>query len=188
MKSVFSMLLAASLLGGCAALQTNTAAMPVNAVGSPAMNQTEAIALASFALKDPANTRGDPARAAAAIAAEDWLAGQTRLTGEFGTYGPVNEASWSIFRQQVRDAIGVSAQAPSQVLVDRMLATSDALAAGNRAAAEAQLSDPIFTLGPQRTLAVLTNLPPFAGRDYAFRDLNRNDDLNTGHCGFGMNC
>jgi hypothetical protein len=188
MKTIIATLLAASLLAGCAALRTNTASMPPNQYGGPAINQTEAIGLASYALKDPANTAGNPALAARAIAAEDWLAGQNRLTGEFGTYGPVNEEPWSVFRQQVRDAIGVAPDAPSQDLVDRMLATSAALRGGDTAAAERQLSDPIFTKGPQATLAALSNLPPFSGRDYAFRDLNRNDNLNTGHCDFGPNC
>jgi hypothetical protein len=70
-----------------------------------------------------------------------------------------------------------------------MLAVSADLQAGNTKAAEQQLADPIFTKGPQATLAALASLPPFAGRDYAFRDLDRNDNLNTGHCGgFNPNC
>jgi hypothetical protein len=188
MKIAIPTILAASLLVGCAALQTNTAKMPPNAEGGPALNQTEAIALASWALKDPATTKDNPERAARAIAAEDWLAGQSRLSGEFGTYAPVNEVSWGELRRQARAAIGVSPEAPSQVLVDRLLATADDLKAGKTDAATAELSDPIFSLGPQRTLAALRNLPPLPARGQAFYDLARNDNRTTGECGFLRNC
>jgi hypothetical protein len=188
MKFSIPMFVAASLLSGCAALATNTATMPLNKDGGPVMNQTEAIALASWALKDPATTRDNPERAARAIAAEDWLAGQTRLTGEFGTYAPVNEVAWWEFRQQARAAIGVSPDAPSQVMVDRLLAAADALKAGKTDAAEAQLADPIFTKGPKRTLDALGNLPPLPGRDRAFFELSRNDDRTTGECRFPNMC
>jgi len=191
MKRAIPMLLAAALLAGCggtASLQTDTAVMPQNQYGGPVMNQTDAIALSSWALKDPATTAGNPELAARAIAAEDWLAGQSRLTGEFGLYGPVNESSWVIFRRQARNAIGVPYDAPSQVLVDSLLATADALKAGQTQAATAQLANPIFTKGPQATLAALANLPPLPGRTLAFADLSRNDDRNTGECRFPMMC
>jgi len=188
MKIAITSVFAASLLAACAALQTNTATMPKNAEGGPALNQTEAIALSSWALKDPATTHGNPERAARAIAAEDWLAGQTRLTGEFGTYAPANEVYWGEFRRQTRAAIGVSPDAPSQVLVDRLLAAADDLKAGQTDQATAQLSDPIFTKGPKQPLAALENLPPLPARGPAFYDLARNDNRSTGDCHFLNGC
>jgi hypothetical protein len=191
MTRLLPIALAAVLLGGCAgtgALQTDTAVMPLTPQGGPVMNQTEAIALASWALKDPANTAGNPERAARAIAAEDWLAGQSRLTGEFGLYAPVDEWSWGVLRRQVRAAIGVPANAPSQQVVDRLLAAADALKAGQTEAAMAQFTPPLFTLGPQRTLAALTNLPPLPGWARAFYDLDRNDNRAPGECGFSRMC
>ena len=108
----------------------DTARVPQNQYGGPVMNQTDAIATASWALKDPATTRGNPELAARAIAAEDWLAGQWQLTNDFGMYAPVNQVLWVQFRQDVRTAIGVAPGTPSQVVVDRLLATADALRAG----------------------------------------------------------
>jgi len=176
------------LTAGCAVpgfLATDTAHMPANADGRPALTQNEAIALASWALKDPATTRDNPERAARAIAAADWLAGQTNLTGEFGTYAPVNEVSWGTFRRQARAAIGVPNEAPSQVLVERLLAAADALKAGQPATGP--LTDPIFTRGPDATLAALANLPKLPARDWAFAELNRHDDMSH-DCHFPAMC
>jgi hypothetical protein len=189
MKYSVPTVLAALLLAGCtgmASLRTDTAIMPNNPEGGPAMNQTEAIALASWALKSPANTAGNPERAARAIAAEDWLAGQTQLTGEFGTYAPVNEVSWYELRREARSAIGVAPNAPSQVVVDQLLAAADALKAGHDPAPA--LTSPVFSHGPTETLAALSNLPPLPGRDRAFYELDRNDNFSPGDCRFPSAC
>jgi len=170
-------------LAGCGSnlfQPTNTATMPLNAYGGPVLNQNQAIALSSFALKDPANTAGNPERAARAIAAEDWLAGQTILYGNYNGWAPYGQVSWSLFREQVRAAIGVAPDAPSQELVNRLLAAADDLKAGKTDAAKAQLTSPIFTRGPDATLAALTNLPPLSYRDWAFADLNRNTNRSNG--------
>ncbi len=168
-------------LAGCAAFPpNNTATMPLTPEGAPQLSQNDAISLASWALKDPATTAGNPARAARALAAEDWLAGQTILYGNYGTYSPGGELSWQQFRQQARAAIGVAPSAPSQELVNRLLAVNSALKAGQPEAAKAQLASPIFTLGPDKTLAALTNLPRLPGRDWAFSELNRNVDRSSG--------
>jgi hypothetical protein len=175
----------AALLAGCG--PTDTARMPQNAAGGPVMNQNDAIALASWALKDPANTQGNPERAARAIAAEDWLAGQVLLTPDFGQYAPVNEVSWGTLRREVRAAIGVAPGTPSQVLIDHLIAAADALKANDINGAKAQLQPPAFTLGPDRTLAALGALPPFPDREWAFNELNRNENKPTGNCMFN-NC
>ena len=168
-------------LAGCGLLPPdNTATMPLTPEGAPVLSQNDAIALSSWALKDPATTAGNPARAARAIAAEDWLAGQTILYGNFGTYAPAGELSWQQFRQQARAAIGVPPDAPSQEVVNRLLAVDVALKSGRMDEAKAQLSAPIFTLGPDRTLAALANLPRLPGRDWAFAELNRNLDRSFG--------
>jgi hypothetical protein len=176
-------------LAGCAQSDlsgANTASMPLNPSGGPELNQDQAISLSAWALKSPENTAGKPGVAARALAAEDWLAGQTMLYGNFGSYAPGDELSWSTLRQQARAAIGVAPNAPSQELVNRLLAASDALDAGNEAAAKAQLSSPIFTLGPDRTLAALSNLPPLPGWGWAFAELNRNVDRSYGNGAQGV--
>jgi hypothetical protein len=182
-------MLAAVLLAGCsgmASLQTDTAIMPENQFGGPVMNQNDAIAEASWALKDPATTRGNPELAARAIAAEDWLAGQTQLTPDFGDYAPVNEVYWGELRRQVRASLGIAPGAPSQVVVNALLATADALKTG-AANPGATLQPPTFTLGPDGTLKALANLPPFPARETAFVDLGRHESRPTGNC-LGPTC
>ncbi len=174
-----------AMLAGCAIAPNDTAQMPRTAGGGQVMNQNEAIALAGYALKDPANTRGNPALAARAIAAEDWLAGQSWLTPDFGNYEPVNEVFWGDLRRQVRASIGVAPGTPSQVVVDRLIAASDALKSNQPGAAEAQLQPPAFTLGPQRTLEALNALPPYPAWASAFYDLDRNENKSTPSCMMG---
>ncbi len=189
MKSTISTMLAATLLAGCtgmASLQTDTAIMPENQYGGPAMNQNDAIAVASWALKDPATTRGNPELAARAIAAEDWLAGQTQLTPDFGDYAPVNEVFWGELRRQVRASVGIAPGASSQTVVNALIATADALKAGAPNPA-ANLQPPTFTLGPDGTLKALTNLPPFPARETAFVELGKHENRPTGNC-FGPTC
>jgi hypothetical protein len=164
-----------------------TAQMPNNQYGGPDINQNEAIALPAWALSDPANTHGNPALAARAVAAEDWLAGQDMLTNDFGSYAPVAQVSWGELRRQVRAAVGVAPGTPSQVVVDRMLAAERALKAGDSKAAAAQFQPPAFTLGPQGTLAALANLPAFPSLTWAFAELNRNENREMGRC-MGPNC
>jgi hypothetical protein len=183
MKTPCIGLLAAVLLAGCTgpeAWRADTAQMPLNAEGGPAMNQTQAIELASSALQDPASTRGNPGRAARAIAAEDWLAGQDMLTGNLGTYAPVDAVPWGLLRGEARAAIGVRPDARSQVVVEHLLAAADALEAGRTDAATAKLTDPAFTLGPQGTLAALASLPMLPDSGWAFTQLGRNADRSVG--------
>lgn len=181
-------LLTCAAVAACGVLPPNdTARMPNNRFGGPALNQNEAIAVSSYALHDPQNTRGNPALAARAIAAEDWLAGQDLLTPDFGNYQPVVQVSWGELRREVRRSIGIAPGTPSQVVVDRLIAAADALQDGDRDAAEAQLQPPAFSLGPQGTLAALSNLPRYQNWAWAYYELNRNENRSTG-CPLGVNC
>lgn len=173
--------LALAACAGNAPGEADTATMPENASGGPALNQDQAIGLAGWALENPANTGGRPGRAARAIAAEDWLAGQTILYGNFGTYSPAGEPAWAELRAQARAAIGVARGARSQDVVDRLLAASDALAAGHTEAAKAELGPPVFTLGPDATLHALARLPELPASGWAFDDLRRFSQYSGGH-------
>jgi hypothetical protein len=171
-------------VAACGLIPANdTARMPLNQYGGPVMSQSEAMRLSSYALMDPAVTHGNPALAARAIAAEDWLAGQDMLMPDFNQYQPVNQVSWGEFRRQVRSAIGIAPGTPSRVVVDRLLAASDALKAGNSATAKAQLQPPAFTLGPEGTIAALGNLPELSNASWAFTELSNNEcPVNATSC------
>ena len=177
------------LLAGCVtATPMETARMPQNAAGGAVMTQDEAIALSSWALKDPTTTRGNPALAARAIAAADWLAGQRMLVGDFGEYAPVTRPAWQEFRAQLRAAVGIAVGTPSQLVVDRMLAVSNALKSGNQSAAAGLLADPAFTLGPDATLLALANLPALPSRSRAYYELNRYEGREVPGCRFRLHC
>jgi hypothetical protein len=166
----------------------NTARMPMNSVGSPAMTLNEAISLPAYALRNPPYTHDRPAIAARAIAAEDWLAGQPLLTPDFGQYDPVNRVVWGQLRREVRASIGVPDQVPSQELMNRLLAAEAALNARDTAAARAVLVPPTFPLGPDGTLAALSNLPTYPHLDQAFYELSRHENAGGNHCFSPLAC
>jgi len=62
-------------------------------------------------------------------------------------------------RQEVRRIVGIRPDAPSQIVVNAMLALAMDLQTGNRPAALEVLASPVFTLPPEQTLLILSNLP-----------------------------
>jgi hypothetical protein len=179
-RTAAAMAFAGLLLAACAQVPTpETAEMPPNQYGGPLLNENQAIALAAWALRDPANTHGKPEVAARAIAAEDWLAGQWQLYGGFSGWAPLYDPYWVPFRQEVRASIGVPPNAPSQAMVNALFATAAALEAKQPDAGK-ELQPPVFTLGPQGTLQALANLPPYPGLLTAFAALRANQGRQFG--------
>jgi hypothetical protein len=88
-------------------------------------------------------------------------------------------------REEVRSVLGIAPGTRSQEVVDRLVAAASALQSGNRAAAESALDSPRFTLGPQRTLALLDNLPPLPEANVAAQRTNAQIMTN---CSFNANC
>lgn len=167
-------------LAGCGVLPPDdTARMPTAPDGGPEMTQNDAIAISSWVLMNPGVAQGRPELAARAVAAEDWLAGQFRLTPDFAEYHPVTEVSWGALRREVRAAIGVAPQAKSQDVIGKLFTAARALHAGDRAAALALLQPPNFSLGPEGTLHALANLPKFRNAEWAYDELNRNENRDS---------
>ena len=150
MKALCLAVAGALTLAGCAQPgfgPTDAATMPRTAAGAPELTQDQAIGLAGWALGDPAKTppairsaqhghlrrrTGWPGRPA--LQRLRWLrAWRGTLLGAAPRAGAA--------------ALGVAPNAPSQQVVDRLLAAADALAASNTGAAKAQLASPVFTLG-----------------------------------------
>jgi len=67
-------------------------------------------------------------------------------------------------RREVRDHLGIAEQTKSQAVVDGLIAVSTTT---DDAALMTALSNPIFTLGPQATLAKLQETPHFRTLPYA---------------------
>jgi hypothetical protein len=152
---------AALLAAGCASIapSPDTARLPPNAYGLFADNDVGAINLAQWAFADAARTRNDPADAARAAAAVDYLAGELSSSPRWVAMSPITKGQMLQAREEVRRALGVAPGAPSQLVVDGLLGAANALAAGDRPAATAALRAPVFTWPPEQTLARLSDMP-----------------------------
>jgi hypothetical protein len=119
----------------------------------------DAILHAQWAWADPSRTHGLPAQGAQAVAEIDYLAGMLSTNPQWLALSPFAKMRMLQARADVRAALGIAPDAPSQTVVDAMLATQAALDAGDQQAALGYLSAPIFSLGPEQTLARLAALP-----------------------------
>ncbi len=142
------------------------AALPPNAFPGQPDQDLAAIDVAANAFVDAARTYGDPAGGARAAAALDYLAGALAVAprwqcGAAGVSGQMLAA-----RLALRAAIDVPADAPSQQVVDGLLAAADALRDSDPAAARRALAPPTFP-DATRTLAALGQLPYIATADLA---------------------
>ncbi len=154
-KQLIALACAIALIG-CAA-QVDTARMPpVSGLGDPA----NSISYTAWAFSSPARIRNDPANAARAVAALDYLGGVLNSNINWSSQAPLIGSEMLQAREAVRKVLGVAPTATSQEVVNSMITVSLALGAGDRAAALQALGPPIFTLGPERTLAILTDMPP----------------------------
>jgi len=138
----------------------DTARAPDGAFGSNGDNDIAAINLSSWAFSAAGNLRNRPVEAARAVAAVDYLAGQLSSSPRWDALSPIVQGEMLQARQQVRGAVGITPDAPSQRVVTSLVLYANALAAnGDPALAAQYLAGPAFTLGPQGTAARLQDLP-----------------------------
>ena len=145
---------------GCAAITPppDTARIPLWA-GPYWQGDDIAILHADWAWADPSRTHGLPIEGARAVAEVDYLAGELSSNPRFVGLSPFAKAEMLQARTDVRRALGIAPDAPSQAVVDALLAALAALDAGNRPQALASLSSPLFTRGAEQTFALLAALP-----------------------------
>jgi len=151
---------AALAAAGCAAATPppDTASIPLWAM--PYWQGDDiAIMHAEWAWADPSRTHGLPSEGARAVAEIDYLAGELSSNPRWVAMSPFAKMQMLQARGDVRRVLGIAPDAPSQAVVTALIATLAALDAGNEAMALASLSAPVFTLGPERTFALLTALP-----------------------------
>jgi hypothetical protein len=163
MKRIAVLLLAALLPVACSGMVTpmpDTARIDPSIFGIYVDPGVGSINFAAWAFASPANTAGRPAEAARAVAAVDYLGGALTSSPRWSGMSPTIKDRMLAARQEVRGAVGVAPNAPSQAVVDSMSAAFRALAANDQAAALHALGGPIYTIPPQEVLARLTNLPP----------------------------
>jgi hypothetical protein len=147
----------------------DTASLPFGAFGT-LDNDVGAANQASWAFAAPARTLNDPVDAARAAAAVDYLAGELSSNPRWVTLSPLTRQEMLQARADVRRALGIRPDAPSQLVVNALLQFASAWQSGNQAAAMQALASPVFTLPPQQTLHVLTNLPYIRSANIATAD------------------
>jgi hypothetical protein len=76
-------------------------------------------------------------------------------------------------RVDVRRVLGIRPDAPSQLVVNALLAFAGFWSVGNQPAAMQVLASPVFTLPPQHTLQILTNIPYIQSANVATMDAAR---------------
>jgi hypothetical protein len=118
-----------------------------------------AISYSAWAFAVPSRTHGYPGAAARAVAALDYEAGALNTDPVYKYLSPIVNVTILQAREQTRSALGILPTATSQQVVNALTTVYVALANDDRARAFEALSSPIFTLGPERTMALLNNLP-----------------------------
>jgi hypothetical protein len=161
MRNATVFMILALALGGCATLPPTqrTAYLPPGVFGTYEDNATGAINLAAWAFASPANTRGNPAEAARAIVAMEYLPSELTQNPRWVGMDGLVKRRLGIARDEVRGVLGIRPDAPSQLVVNAMLALFVNLQTGNRAAVMQVLGSPLFTLPPDQTLQILSALP-----------------------------
>ncbi len=99
-----------------------------------------------------------PDAAARAAAGVEYLATEIPTAPRWIDFNPTIGLGLQSARAELRQALGIAADAPPQAVVDGLFAASRALRQGNPAAARAALAAPVFPDGAA-TLQRLANLP-----------------------------
>jgi hypothetical protein len=161
MRNAFGGVVLALVLGGCATLPAtrDTPYLPPGVFGVYQDNDTGAINTAAWAFASPVNTRGNPAEAARAVIALEYLPGELIENPRWAGMDSLVKRRLGIARSDVRAVLGIRPDAPPQLVVNAMLALFTGLQMGDQAAVTQVLASGLFTLPPDQTLRVLSDLP-----------------------------
>lgn len=155
--------LIALLLSACAGLQPfvpDTARLRPDTFGFGALDaDVYAVQQAQWAFADPGRTLGRPLEAARASAAMDYIAGQLNTSPRWANISAITKMQLLEGREEVRRALGVRPGVPSQAVVDTLAGISNALIAGDQAAAYNLANAPIFEAPGEPVMARLSNMP-----------------------------
>src|SRR3978361_422037 len=110
-------------LAGCATLPATpqTPYLPPSVFGVYEDNDTGAINMAAWAFASPANTRGNPAEAARAVGALQYLPAELTANPRWAGMDDLVKRRLGIARDEVRRVLGIRPDAPSQFVVNAML-------------------------------------------------------------------
>lgn len=177
MKSILILSALCFALAGCGLEDIpSTGYLPPDTFGSTVVGQDTQLAAvqdAAMAFAHPANMQGKPAQMALAVASLDAMAGQFATGGRWIGMDSLVKQDMLDARRKVRRVLGVPEKAPSQSVIDHLVATSHALDRGDRQAALTALSGPDFTKPPEQTLAILAHFPKVQAANTATMEANQ---------------
>ena len=152
MRKAIGSLVLALVLAGCATLPATqeTPYLPPGVFGVYQDNDTGAINTAAWAFASPANTRGNPAEAARAVIALEYLPGELIENPRWVGMDYLVKRRLDIARSDVRAVLGIRPDAPPQLVVNAMLALFTDLQTGNQPAVMQVLGSGLFTCRPTR--------------------------------------
>lgn len=158
-------LASALLLGACAQdvyRLPSTAVMPLGALQTNGDVDVRALNIAAYGFGHWQEMQGNPAMAAEAVAALDYMGGKLNTSPRWTSMPAIFRMNMLRSRDEVRGQLGIATDVPSQQVVDTMLGLADAYRAGNQAEISRLLASPIFAGPPQETARKLANLPYMA--------------------------
>lgn len=152
---------AALAVSGCAVQPLPDAARRIDviALGTNQDPGTATVNIASWAFAESGRTHGDPVDAARAAASVDYLAGDLYANPRWLDVNPLYKQQMLDARLEVRQTLGIPAKAQSQQVVDTLLEAANAMTTGDPDTTRSVLASPLFTMGPERTYALLADMP-----------------------------
>jgi hypothetical protein len=161
MRVITPLLILTACLAACATLPgtQRTPFLPAGVYGIYEDNDIGAINQSAWAFASPANTRDNPAEAARAVVALEFLSGELKENPRWIGMDAAVKLRMGRARDELRRVLGIRPDAPPQLVVNTLLALGLDLQTGNQPAAMQVLASPIFTQPPERTLQLLSNLP-----------------------------
>lgn len=146
-------------LAGCLHYEAppDTAQLPPGAFGTNGDQDVAALDVAALGFAHA--IIGNPAKAAYAVAALDYLGGELNSNPRWVSMDPLVRLEMRDWRKTMRAEIGISPTASSQAVVETMLALAEAYRSGDETAVNRLLAAPIFTVPPAVVADRLGDIP-----------------------------
>jgi hypothetical protein len=148
-------------LSACAAVRASAepATLPPGVFGVYENNDVGALNQSSWAFAMPQRTRDNPIDAARAVIAVEYLADELHDNPRWVGMSETSNGSMVRARTDTRRVLGIAPNASPQLVVNALPRLTNALRAGDQAAAMQALGASVFTLPSAQTLQILSNLP-----------------------------
>lgn len=153
---------AIAMLGACSEDSyrlPSTAVMPAGALNTNGDIDVRSLDVAAYGFGHYQDLQGDPALAASTVAALDYMGGQLNTSPRWVSMPALFRLQMLQSRDIVRDHLGISTTAPSQDVVNTMLALSAAYSSGDQTEVDKLLATPIFTVPPEEAAQRLADIP-----------------------------